>query len=179
MKKALFAIFAICLLQAGLLGCDSTTITDYYIHTLEPFYTNNSGVAVNLTIRGYCEKEGYYPFHCTQKIENNNTLCNYYMEGHSCAASDWQIPSVRKDSCDFIKESGPCKEPMYFKIEFLSEPKVCLVFDGNARVGENDIRYWKDYTFTEKVSVGDSYLYYYYYYITPELREQASAEYCQ
>jgi hypothetical protein len=73
--------------------------------------------------------------------------------------------------------------PPYFKIEFFSEPKVCLVFDGDAKIGENDIRYWENYTLVstavEKPSPEHTNYYYdYNYYITPDLMQQATEENC-
>lgn len=174
MKKVLFAIFAICLL----IGCATTCPPEP--PDQEPFYINNSGVAVKLTAiniimeeRVEIDSSYFVPIYTTieQKIENNDTLCNYYMQGYNCATSNWQIIG----GYEGIQMCYTCYEPMYFKIEFLSEPKRCLVFDGNVKVGENDVRYWENYTLSEK---GSHHADIHYYYITPELREQAREEYC-
>lgn len=133
MKKSLFATFVVSLLQIGLLGCGYTT-TDYYIK--EPFYINNSGVTIILTAGEY-----------ELELKNNDTLCNYYLYDESCATANWLVPSDRSGS-SFIRGA---EGAIYFKIEFLTEPKVCLVFDGDAKV-KNDIRYWENYTFIKEYS---------------------------
>ncbi|MCL2283115.1 MAG: hypothetical protein FWC26_07340 [Fibromonadales bacterium] len=83
----------------------------------------------------------------------------------------WSI-STYDDECDFINQSRDwCKEPAYFRIEFLDEPKTCLVFDKD--IADNDIRYWENYILTTETPVR-----YYYYYITAEHRAMAKEETC-
>ena len=157
MKKVLFAIFVASLLQIWLLGClgCADTTTDYYLR--EPFYINNSGVTVELTAGEY-----------EQELKNNDTLCNYYLNDENCATANWLVPSDH-DGGSFIHST---KEAIYFKIEFISEPKVCLVFNG-AKV-DNDIRYWENYTLTKEYSE----IRMLYYTITPEHKAMAKEEYC-
>ncbi|MCL2283730.1 MAG: hypothetical protein FWC26_10500, partial [Fibromonadales bacterium] len=121
---------------------------------LERFYINNSGITVKLTAGKY-----------EQEIKNNDTLCNYYLESENCSTPNWDA---------ILGYENEEYTPMYFKIEFLSEPKVCLVFDGDAKV-ENDIRYWENYTFIKKRNM----ILFYSYTITPEHRAMAKEENCQ
>jgi hypothetical protein len=171
MKKTLLAIFAICLLQAGLLGClgsgGITIIEDDPIRR-EPFYINNSGVTVKLTVGEYEQYTGKYE----QEVKNNDTLWNDYLDKNGSNVH-WRVP-YGGEYDDYITPFRT-SEPMYFKVEFLSDPKVCLIFDGDARIGENDIRYWENYTLVEKRKPVNHF---YSYTITPELREQAREEYC-
>jgi hypothetical protein len=151
LKVFLFATFVVSLLQIGLSGCGDT---ENELPELAPFYINNSGVTVRLTSGEY-----------EQEIKNNDTLCNYYLQ-ENCSAHNWDVIKGYEYS-EYI--------PAYFRIEFLSEPKVCLVFDGDTKA-ENDIRYWENYTFMKKSSL---VLYFYSYAITPQHMAMAKEEYCQ
>jgi len=171
----------ICLLLAGLSGCGTTCPPESEIPEKIPFYVNNSGVALNLILvqNEYIgDSSGYYEFTETrrkQKINNNDTLCNSYLEGMSCSwgRSAWSIATY-EGSCDFIDLSRDgCEEPAYFKIEFLNEPKTCLVFDKDTV--DNDIRYWENYILVKETPLRHDY----YYYITEEHRAMAKEEYCQ
>jgi len=166
---------AICLLLAWLSGCsDCDGCCDDADCDFEeaPFYVNNSGVAMDIILviekkqSEYIEEDTtYYKFIRTshkQEIKNNDTLCNYYLE-RNCSRNryPWEI----HDNWD--------ESSVYFKIEFLSEPKTCLVFDGDKK--DNDIRYWGNYRLAEKTSLWRGY----YYYITPEHKAMATEENCQ
>jgi len=172
MKKFLSLVFIACLLQTGLLGCDGGCPPEP--PTLEPFYINNSGVAVRITVimedGNTLFGDSYYRYRYTQEIKDNDTLCNSYLN-ESCAVSNWNIPHAY-DSCHIII---PYAKPAYFKIEFLGEPNVCLIFDGEAKVGENDIRYCENYALVKKSST----IVYYSYTITPKHRDMAKEEYCE
>jgi len=150
---------------ASIIGCGCEDCTEPA--TLEPFYINNSGVTVRLTIRGYCEQEDN-KIRCTQEIENNDTLCNQYLD-ESCSNSYW---FVTRDSENGWNE-GILGSITYFRIEFLTEPKICLVFNGNIKL-EDDIRYWENYTLIK--NRGD--VHYYSYTITPEHKAKAKEEDC-
>jgi len=164
MKKILSIIFATCLL-----GCDGTGTCPPEPPSREPVYVNNSGVAVKITfIMETGDVYSYRYTRVTKEIRNNGIICNEYFD-KSCSVARWNVPSGYEGSCGSIN----CESPTYFKIEFLSEPKVCLVFDGEDEK-ENDIRYWKNYTLTEDTPTRNIY----YYYITPELMQQAKEEYC-
>jgi len=170
MKKFLSLIFIACLLQAGLLGCDGGCPPEP--PQLEPFYINNSGVAVRITVimedGNTLFGDSYYRYRYTQEIKDNDTLCNSYLN-ESCAVSRWEIPNGY-EGCHFIT---PYAKPAYFKIEFLGESKACLIFDGE--VGENDIRYCENYTLMKKGST----IVYYSYTITPKHKNIAKEEYCE
>jgi len=158
MKKALFVVFVICL-QVGLLGfsgCGIST-TDYYMK--EPFYINNNDVTIKLTAGEY-----------EQELKNNDTLCNYYLNDESCATANWLVPSDNKGNI-FIRDA---EGAIYFKIEFLSEPRVCLIFDGKTKI-KNDIRYWENYALIKEYSDMRMLS----YTITPEHRAMAKEEDCQ
>ena len=139
------------------------------------YYVNNSEFAVKVTaiIKDSIEEPDYSYFHSTRyekEIENGDTWYpNFIDPGYGCAyiSSPWH---------------GVCEKPIYFKIEFFSEPKVCLVFDGDAKIGENDIRYWENYTLVStKVEKHDEHTNYYYdynYYITSDLKQQATEKNC-
>jgi hypothetical protein len=157
LKAILFATFVVSLLQIGLLGCGYTT-TETDPPEWAPFYINNSGVTVKLIVN-------YLHINNEQEIKNNDTLCNYYLQ-ENCSAPSWDVIKGNEYS-EYI--------PAYFKIEFLSEPKVCLVYDGEAKL-ENDIRYWENYTFIKKIP---PVLYFYSYTITSEHKAMAKEEYCQ
>ncbi|MDR0517689.1 MAG: hypothetical protein LBH25_11655 [Fibromonadaceae bacterium] len=163
MKKSLFAAFVASLLQAGLLGCDYCD----ELPVLERFYINNSGVTVKLiekyTIKIYPDSN--YLHISEQEIKNNDTLCNYYLESKNCSAPNWDAVLGYEDD-EYI--------PVYFRIEFFSEPKVCLVFDGDVKL-EKDIRYWENYTFIKKENAKR----FYSYTITTQHREMAREEDCQ
>jgi len=162
MKKALFAIFVVCL-QMGLLGCGGGEPPEPPV--LEPFYINNSGVTVKLIVKDV-RVDLLYPVG-EQEIENNDTLCNQYLD-ESCSNSYW---FVTRDSENGWNE-GILGHITYFRIEFLTKPKVCL-FYGNTKV-ENDIRYWENYTLIK--NRGD--VHYYSYTITPEHKAKAKEEDC-
>jgi hypothetical protein len=155
--------------MAGLFGCEGEPPEP---PDREPFYVNNSGVAVNLILVTetkrieYAEEDTiYYKFKRTtrkQEIKNNDTLCNYYLSGRNCSQEryPWEIPNYWDESS------------VYFKIEFLSEPKNCLVFDGDKV--DNDIRYWENYILTEETPLQHGY----YYYITSQHKAMARKEDC-
>ncbi|MDR0516409.1 MAG: hypothetical protein LBH25_05120 [Fibromonadaceae bacterium] len=154
--KTLFTIFAASLLPIWCLGC-SYTIIDYYKR--EPFYINNSGVAVRLTAGEY-----------ELELKNNDTLCNYYLNDESCATANWLVP-YDGDGRSFIHGA---KGMIYFKIEFLIEPKVCLIYNGKTKA-KNDIRYWENYTLIKEYSDMRMLS----YTITPEHKAMAREEDCQ
>jgi hypothetical protein len=176
----------ICLLLAGLAGCSCDDCCEdadcgREFPSKMPFYVNNSGVDVNLilvqeTKQGeYIEGDTiYYRFtqdRFKQEMKNNDTLCNSGLNGKNCSREHWSTGAY--GNCDFIPNYYYwCEEPAYFIIEFLSESKTCLIFDGDKIA--DDIRYWENYTLTEETS---SYLMY-YYTITPELRAMAKEENC-
>jgi hypothetical protein len=164
------AFFLACVL-ASVKGCWCEDCTGPYPPpTLEPFYINNSGVTVKLTIGGDCEREDNI-LNCTQEIKNNDTLCNQHLDSESCATRFWFVnPGHEGD--ESIGSYG--EEPAYFKIEFFTEPKVCLVFNGDYKA-ENDIRYWENYTLIKE---GRFAIHFYSYTITPEHRAMAKEEYC-
>ncbi|MDR0516970.1 MAG: hypothetical protein LBH25_08000 [Fibromonadaceae bacterium] len=163
MKKVLFVIFTVFLLQAGVLGCYEPPESP----ELEAFYVNNSGVTVKFierdTVKIYPDSN--YLRINEHEIKNNDTLCNYYLQ-ENCSTSNWDALRGREGS-EYI--------PAYFKIEFLIEPKICLIFDGNVKL-ENDVRYWENYTFIKK---SIPLLRFYSYTITHEHREMAREEDCQ
>jgi len=158
-----------------------------------PFYVNNSGVIINLTVIMETEKRifagedtAYYDSTYTrykQEIKDNDTLCNYSLN-RGCSKRWEIIDHYYENDWIFVKSSrytsSDIYKPMYFKIEFLSEPKTCLVFDGDKM--DNDIRYWENYILIEKYSYSDIssyyYSYMYYFYITPEHKAMAREEYC-
>jgi len=147
--------FVLCLLLAGLLGCGLGQPFER-----EPYYINNSGVDVKITINTN-----------EQEIKNNDTLCNSYLNESCAFGQDWEIIGGDDDDCGFIDCYA---NSTYSKIEFLSEPKVCLVFEGDAKVGESDIRYWENYHSADR---GGGVIHY-YYTITPDLMQQAKEEFC-
>ena len=168
---SLFVFFAIYLPFAGLLGCVHVTYADR-----APFYINNSGITVKLTKGENCENNSFRD--CEREIENNDTLCNKYLDKTCSFGHKWEISGGFVSDCGFIDcglGSGLGGSTTYFKIEFLSEPKVCLVFDGNEKK-ENDIRYWENYTKEEGCDTCMTIPY--YYTITPDLMQQAKEEYC-
>jgi len=175
MVKSITSIFVTFFAIYLLLGCVEKEYT-----WREPFYINNSGVNAKLIVdcsdrdRDYCESE----------IKNNDTLCNYYLNQENCATDNWVAPSDNSND-DFIRNS---KGAIYFKIEFFNEPKICLIFEGDAKIGENDIRYWENYIKMEESSnirqnqsLSDhSWIYIpYYYTITPDLMQHAKEEFCE
>jgi len=173
MKKILLAIFVFCLLGCYTI-CDDCGGEPPEPPSREPFYVNNSGVAVKITFimetNSSFIDENYYEYtRITKEIKNDWIICNYYNERY-CSAANWDVPGGYEGYCSSIN----CGNLTSFKIEFLSEPKVCLVFDGEDEK-ENDIRYWKNYILTkENPPIANEY----YYYITPELMQQAKEEYC-
>jgi hypothetical protein len=146
--------FLVCVL-AGVTGCFLISDEPPEPPTLEPFYVNNSGITVRLTYDNIIH---------TQKIENNDTLCNQYLD-ERCSNPYWFVTHGYE---------GDLYISAYFKIEFLTEPKVCLVFDGDDKV-ENDIRYWENYTFIKEKFTSHHYS----YTITPEHKAMAKEENCQ
>ncbi len=177
-QASLSQALASLVLASIVLSSCSYTIIENEPPMLEPFYINDSGVTVNLTvIIKFMEVDSIYARY-EKEIRNNDTLCNYFLENESCATAGWYVPHGYKDYYYYI--TGPTgsstNKPLYFKIEFLSNPKVCLVFDGDAKVGDNDIRYWENYTLIEERSL---VRHFYSYTITPELMQQAREEYCQ
>ena len=167
--KAVFLVYV--LINFAGCGCDDCT-PPYQPPKLEPFYVNNSGVTVKLTIGGDFDLEDNV-LTCTQEIKNNDTLCNQHLN-ESCAVRFWDVRSGY-EGVESIYNYGdkPGGKPTYFKIEFLTEPKVCLVFDEDDKV-ENDIRYWENYTLIKKSST----IHFYSYTITPEHLAMASEEDC-
>jgi hypothetical protein len=154
----------------SLISCVCEDCTEPIV--LEPFYVNNSGVTVRLTVGGYCEQEDNM-IRCTQEIENNDTLCNLYLGYESCSNPYWFVTRDSENGGSYYE--GGLGYITYFKIEFLTEPKVCLVFDGDDKV-ENDIRYWENYTLIRKRT---KVHHYYSYTITPEHKARAREEDCQ
>jgi hypothetical protein len=159
-----------------------------------PFYANNSGVTINLTvIMGsenaiFTEKDtAYYYSEYTrykQEIKNNEIMCNYenpydYHLSENCTNNtSWNVvDNFYENDWNFVKPSlykpNDIYKPMYFKIEFLNEQKICLVYDGDDKL-VNDIRYWENYILVEKAT----YSHVYYYYITPEHKAMAKEEDC-
>ncbi|MDR2582399.1 MAG: hypothetical protein LBC75_02845 [Fibromonadaceae bacterium] len=182
MKKLALLFVAIALL----LGC-GYEIIDYGQPELEPFYINNSGVIVKLLAKDMHLKIdsdlNVSYFNSELEIRNNDTLCNSILQ-ENCSNPNWNVNKGFEDFgwevnkgfeySEYIR-SANSEKPTYFKIEFFTEPKVCLVFDGDDKM-ENDIRYWENYTFMKK---GDlSFVYYFSYTITPELKAMAKEEYC-
>ena len=176
----MLTLLAACLLLVGLIGCaDIDTAYD-----MEPFYVNNSGVSVKLTAiieERYGNADSNYfkhiYIHSKQELKNNDTLCSNKLN-ENCSGNGWWIPSGMEGfegNCPFIKSEGNyCSKPIYFKIEFLSDPKVCLVFDGEEI--ENDIRYWENYVRIRK-ELDNPHVY--SYTITPALMQQAKEENCE
>ena len=164
--KNLKAIFLVCVI-VSVTGCfvfdECFAATDCdELLILERFYINSSGITVKLI--------EIYPYsnylHITeQEIKNNDTMCNYYLEPENCSTPNWHAIRGYEEE-EYI--------PVYFRIEFLSEPKVCLIFDGDTKV-KNDIRYWENYTFIKK----ENTKLFYSYTITPEHRAMAKEENCQ
>jgi hypothetical protein len=190
MRKGIW-LFAINLLLAGFLGCGDEHMPAIGKDRV-PFYVNNSGVDVNLTVIMEFERErltgedtAYHEFTYTrykQKIKNNDTLCNssLYM-GRNCGENvvrdPWEIRDYYyNNDWVFVKSSYyqyyGINKPMYFKIEFLNDPKTCLIFDGDKAY--NDIRYWENYILAGEAE----YVYTYCYHITPEHEAMAKEEYC-
>jgi hypothetical protein len=156
----------ICLLLAWLAGCGSTCPPEDEPPEKVLFYVNNSGIDVNLILKTETkqgedtEDAAYYTStqtHSKREIKNNDTLRNEY-RAENCSPSYLAI--------------NLCGKSIYVKIEFLGEPKTCLVFDGDKIA--NDIRYWENYALTEETS---SYLMY-YYYINSSQKAMAKEEYC-
>jgi len=146
-------LFAICLLSLGLLGCIPFVFSEDAER--EAYYINNSGVDVKLIIDTN-----------EQEIKNNDTLCNFHLNKTCSFGQNWEIDGWGVSNVNST----------YSKIEFLSEPKVCLVFEGDTKVGEGDIRYWENYLVE---SSEDIWSIPYYYTITPDLmQQQAKEEFC-
>ena len=160
--KKLEAIFLVCVIT-GITGCFLLPDEPPETPTLEPFYVNNSGVIVRLTYD-----------HLTQEIKNNDTLCNQYLD-ESCSNPYWFVNHGYEGDFYIKPFYAPIEteKSAYFKIEFLTEPKVCLVFDGDDKV-ENDIRYWENYTFMKEKFTSRHYS----YTITPEHKDMAREEEC-
>jgi len=136
-------------------GC-SVESTGEYNH---PYYVNNSGVSVKITavVSDTIDEPDFFSL---QRTRYENEMKD----------GDWWKPDLGRVL------------PPYFKIEFFSDPKVCLVFDGETE-RENDIRYWKNYTLVstdvEKIDEQHTnYFYSYYYYLTPDIMQQATEENC-
>ncbi|MCL2283116.1 MAG: hypothetical protein FWC26_07345 [Fibromonadales bacterium] len=187
--KAIFTAFAVYLLPAWLFGCwwiDAPMPEPAHVRV--PFYINNSGGSVNLIVMAESENKiitgddtVFYAFshiRYEQEIKHNEILCNYehsyeHNLSENCVGNkSFNIEDTYEAEWLFLKRYGP-NEPMYFKIEFLDEPKTCLVYDGDDKV-ENDIRYWENYILVEKAT----YSHLYYYYITQEHKAMAKEEYC-
>ena len=162
--KAVFLVYV--LINFAGCGCDDCT-PPYQPPKLEPFYVNNSGVTVKLIAKDM-SLSVEFPDN-EQEIKNNDTLCSQHLD-ESCAVRFWSIRPGYEGG-DIIHNYGD--KPTYFKIEFFTEPKVCLVFDGDDKV-ENDIRYWENYTLIKKRST----IHFYSYTITPEHLAMASEEDC-
>ena len=124
---------------------------------IEPFYINNSGVTVKLITK---EDLDYRLKVIRLEINNNDTLCNQHMESESCATPYWGVDVYDDNSA-------------YFKIEFFTEPKVCLLFAEESKL-KNDIRYLENYKFMKESST----THYYSYTITPEHRAMATEKAC-
>jgi hypothetical protein len=188
-------------LKAIVLVCILCSLTGCFLHNLPPstnrlpFYVNNSGVDVNLTVilenetfKG--EDTAYYHLESIrykQEIKNNDILCNYSMSRYSdmsCSLNrkPWEIMDLNYSENDwvFVKSvvlytSHPeAYKLIYSKIEFLGNPKTCLIFDGDKT--DNDIRYWENYILTRDDE--ENRYVHYYYYITPQHKDMAKEEHC-
>ena len=166
--KIIFLIFVI----ASFIGCTAEDWKDppYDPINFHPFYINNSGVTIKLISK----EESDIMLEITRhELNNNDTLCNQYLGG-SCGDLRfyWQIKTGYEGD-ESIGNYGD--KPTYFKIEFLTVPKVCLVFDGYDKL-DNDIRYWENYFLIKE---SNEKHHYYAYIITPEHRAIATEENCE
>jgi len=190
--KVIFATFTVCLLPVWLLGCwwiDAPMPEPAAVKV--PFYVNNSGVSVNLIVKAETENKiingddtvFYTSSHIRyqQEIKPNEILCHYehgyehHLSENCIGSKSFNVEDTYEKDWLFVKIYRPndIYKPMYFKIEFLGEPKTCLVYDGDDKV-VNDIRYWENYTLMEKATFSHVY----YYYITLEHKAMAKEEYC-
>jgi len=170
MKKALFAIFAICLLLAGLFGCVGEPPEPPYQVCA---WTNESGVDVKMIAiveNNYPNKGNFTNFE--KIVAVGDTLHGHYYEGGFYdGATIWDqewYPYLPHETLFEVKAG----------LIFLDEPKKCLVFDGEIKNDGIDMRSWNSYKKGEHIQSSFPTIEY-VYTITSEHRAMAKEEDCQ
>jgi len=168
MKK--FAIFTICLLQVGLLGCsDGPPDPPHQVYA----WVNESGVDVKIIAiveSNYPNKGNFTNFE--KIVTDGDTLHGHYYEGGFYnGATIWDqewYPYLPYQTLFEIKA----------ELIFLDGPKKCLIFNGEIKDYFFDIRSQLSYKEGEQIQSSFPTIEY-VYTITPEHRAMAKEEDCQ
>ncbi|MDR0517435.1 MAG: hypothetical protein LBH25_10375 [Fibromonadaceae bacterium] len=177
MKKALFAIFTICLLLAGLFGC--------VVELPEPpeqvyAWANESGVDVKMVVVKYYQdhhldngKFTYEKIIADGDTLHDNSYYYYTLSGYS------KYPD--REWYPFNDPSERSPETTKVKLVFLDELEKCLIFDGEIE-DSFDIRNRFSYKKGELKEVLIEGTFYpeleFVYAITQKLRDMAEEKHC-